>query len=56
MEKKPSRYEGYWILTAWSRVLLEKLSGSRLVKKVSALSGAQRFINTFTSACCLTYP
>jgi len=36
--------------TQWSRVLLETLTGSQLVKKFPVLSGTQRFITTFTSA------
>jgi len=38
-------------LTPWSRILLEKLTGSQLVKKFPALYGNRRFITTFTSAC-----
>jgi len=37
-------------LTAWSRVLLEKLTGSHLVKKFPAFYGTGRFITAFTSA------
>ena len=37
-------------LTLCSRVLLEKLTRSQLVKKFPALYGTQRFITTFTSA------
>jgi hypothetical protein len=44
-----------YLLTPWSRALLEKLTGSKLVKKVPAFSGAQRFIITFTSACFLSH-
>jgi len=36
--------------TAWSRFLLEKLTGSHLVKKFPALYGTRRFIIAFTSA------
>jgi hypothetical protein len=32
-----------------SRVLLEKLTGSQLVKKFSAFYGSRRFVTTFTS-------
>jgi hypothetical protein len=35
--------------TPCSRVLLEKLIGSQLVKNLSALYGTPRFITTFTS-------
>jgi hypothetical protein len=37
-------------LTPWSRVLLVKLTGSRLVKKFLAFYETQRFIIAFTSA------
>ena len=37
-------------LTAWSRVLLEKLTGSQLVKKFPAFYGTQRFIIAFRRA------
>ena len=38
------------LLTPWSRVLLEKLTGFQLIKKSSAFYGTWRFITTFTSA------
>jgi len=38
-------------LTLRSRVLLEKLTGSQLVKKFPAFYGKYRFITAFTSAC-----
>jgi hypothetical protein len=37
-------------LTPWSRVLLEKLTGSQLVKKFHAFYGTQKFITAFTRA------
>jgi hypothetical protein len=37
-------------LTAWSRVVLEKLTGSQLVKKFPAFYGTRRFISAFKSA------
>ena len=37
-------------LTPCSRVLLEKLTGTQLVKKFPAFYGTRRFITTFTSA------
>ena len=40
-----------YLLTPWSRVLLEKLTGLQLVKKFPSLYGTRRFITTFTSAC-----
>ena len=36
--------------TPWSRVLLEKLTGFKLVKKFSSFYGTRRFITAFTSA------
>ena len=36
------------LLTQWSGVLLEKLNGSRLVKKFPAFYGTRRFITAFT--------
>ena len=42
--------EAFNILTPWSRVLLEKLTGSQLVKKFPVFYGIQRFIKAFTSA------
>ena len=38
------------LLTPWRRVLLEKLTGSRLVKKFYAFHGSRRVITAFTSA------
>jgi hypothetical protein len=39
-----------YLLTPWSRVLLEKLTGSLLVKKFPAFYGTQKFITAFTNA------
>ena len=39
-----------YLLTPWSRVLLEKLTGSQLVKKFPAFYGTWRFITAFTTA------
>jgi hypothetical protein len=39
-----------YLLTPWSRVLLEKLTGSQLVKKFPAFYGTREFITAFTSA------
>ena len=39
-----------YLLIPWSRVLLEKLTGLKLVKKFPAVYGTQRFITTFKSA------
>jgi len=41
-------------LTLWSRVLLEKLIGSQLVKKFPAFYGIWRFIMSFTGDCHLS--
>ena len=43
-------YTYRYLLTQWSRVHLEKLTGLQLVKKFSAFYGARRFITAFTSA------
>jgi hypothetical protein len=39
-----------YLLTSWSRILLEKLTILQLVKKCPAFSGTWRFITAFTSA------
>ena len=39
-----------YLLTPWSRVLLENLTGSQLVKKFPAFYGTRRFITAFTAA------
>jgi hypothetical protein len=39
-----------YLLTPWSRVLLEKLPGFQLVKKFPAFYGTRKFITAFTSA------
>ena len=38
-----------YLLTPWSRVLLEKLTGLQLVKKFPAFHGTRRFITVLTS-------
>jgi hypothetical protein len=43
------KYLKYSILTPWSRVLLQKLTGLQLVKKFPALYGTPRFITASTS-------
>jgi hypothetical protein len=40
----------YFLLTPWSRVILEKLTGLQVVKKFPILYGIRRFITAFTSA------
>jgi len=37
------------ILTPWRRVLLEKLTGSQLLKKSPSFYGTRKFITAFTS-------
>jgi hypothetical protein len=39
-----------YLLTPWSRVLLEKQTGSQLVNKFPSFYGTQRFITAVTSA------
>ena len=39
-----------YLFTPWSRVLLEKLTGSQLVHKFPEFYGTRRFITAFTSA------
>ena len=39
-----------YLLTTWNKVLLEKLTGSQLVKKFSAFYGNRTFITAFTGA------
>jgi hypothetical protein len=39
-----------YLLTPWSRVLLQNLTGFQLVKKFPAFDGTRRFITAFTSA------
>jgi hypothetical protein len=39
-----------YLLNPWSRVLLEKLASTQLVKKFPAFYGVQRFITAFTRA------
>jgi len=42
-------YSYTYLLTAWCRVLLEKLTGLQLVKKFLAFHGTRTFITAFTS-------
>jgi hypothetical protein len=44
------RRKGIFLLTPWSRVLLEKLTGLQLVKKFPAFYGTRRFLIALTSA------
>jgi hypothetical protein len=43
-----------YLLTQWSRVLLEKLTGFQLVTKFPAFYGTRKFMTAVTSAYCLT--
>jgi hypothetical protein len=43
-----------YLLTRWSRVLPEKLTGFQLVKKFSAFYGTRRFTTAVKSACHLS--
>ena len=42
--------EEHYLLTAWSRVLLEKLTGFQLVKNIPAFYGTRKLITVLTSA------
>ena len=49
--RQMERFSRCWyLLTSWSRVLLEKLTRSLLVEKFPAFYGNRRFITAFTSA------
>ena len=43
------RLTGYYLLTPWCRVLLEKLTGLQLVKKFPVFYGTRRFITALKS-------
>jgi len=45
-----------YLLSPWKRVLLEKLTGSQVVKKFPAFYGTQTFISAFTCARHLSLP
>ena len=45
-----------YLLTLWSRVLLEKLTGLQLVKKFPVFCGTQRFITALTTARHMSLP
>ena len=40
----------HYLLTPWSRILLEKLTGSTASQKIPRIFGTQRFLTVFTSA------
>jgi hypothetical protein len=50
IELKLITYLLIYLLTPWSRVLLEKVTGLQLVKKFPTLYGTRRLITAFTSA------
>jgi hypothetical protein len=50
LDQQETAYLLTYLLTPWSRVLLEKLPGLQLVKKFPAFYGTRKFINVFTSA------
>jgi len=43
-----------YLLTPWSRVLLEKLTGSAASQEIPHIFGTRRFITVLTSACHLS--
>ena len=45
----------YYLLTPWSKVILDKLASLQLVKKFPAFYGTQRFLTALTSARHLYY-
>jgi len=45
-----------YLLSPWSRVVLEKLTGSQLDKKFPAFCGKRRFITAFARAHYLSLP
>ena len=48
---KPSALDiNAYLLTQWSRVLLEKLTGSAASQEISRIFGTRRFITVLTSA------
>ena len=54
MRNEDVGYGIIYLLTPWSRVLLEKLTSFQLVMKLPAFYGTRRFITTFTSVCHLS--
>jgi hypothetical protein len=49
-----SNLENIYLLTHWSRILLEKLTGFKLIKKFPAFYGTLKFITALTSVCHLS--
>ena len=44
----------YYLLTPWSRVLLEKLTGSAASQEIPRIFGTRRFLTVLTSVCHLS--
>jgi hypothetical protein len=49
-------YKITYLITPWSRVLLEKLTGSAASQEIPRIFGTRRFITVFTSARHLSLP
>jgi hypothetical protein len=47
---KETKQQEYYLLTPWSRLLLEKITGLQLVKKFPAFYGTRRFLTALTNA------
>ena len=43
-------YENIYLLNPWSRVLLEKLTGSAASQEITRIFGTRRFLTVLTSA------
>ena len=54
--KEEAKYLLTYLITPWSRVLLEKLTVSKLVKQFPILYGTRKFITAFTSVRHLSLP
>ena len=55
-KKKIRKSSPLYLLTPWCRVLLVKLTGLQLVKKIPAFHETRRFITALTSVCHLSLP
>jgi hypothetical protein len=45
-----------YLLTAWSRILLKKLTGSQLVKKLPTFNGTRKFVTGLQKPTTCPYP
>jgi len=54
MEYRHKESPHTYLLTPWSRVLLEKLTGSAAGQEIPRFFGTRRFITVLTSACHLS--